>query len=201
VGVVSIAGPETLEQFPDSSGRVCPWARAEVVDDNDQILPPGSSGHLRLQVEGMVDGYYQAPAHSAKRFRNGWYYPGDRARIDAERLLFIEGREDDVINFNGIKANPGDIENVLRSHPAVEDAAALVLVDASGRDLLAAAYIAATRVTTAELLAYARERLGPLSPRQLVQVAAFPRNTNGKLLRDQLLAQVGLQLKAASGPH
>ena len=191
MGVVSMATPEILDRFPDSAGYLSSWIRAEVVDDHDQQLAPGQSGRLRLQAEGMVGGYHMAPAHTAKHFRNGWFYPGDCGRISADGLLFIEGREDDVINIGGLKINPHDVEAVLQSHPAVREAAVFALAaQPVHQEVLAAAFIATSPVSIAELQAFADERLGPTSPQRLIQLAAFPRNTTGKLMRHQLAAVV-----------
>ncbi len=198
MGPVSIASPEILAVHPDCSGRLFPWARAEIVDENDQLLPAGHSGQLRLQVEGMVAGYFRDAQHSAENFRAGWYYPGDRAHINDDGLLFIEGREDDVLNLNGSKIRPGDVEAVLLEHPAVADAAALVLEEAVGREFLAAAVIVSAPLEMEDLISFAAERLGPLTPRRIIRMQRFPRNTTGKLLRGQLAQEIGQAMAAPS---
>lgn len=199
MGPVSIATPEILDAHPDCAGRILPWVRAEIVDEHDQLLPSERSGRLRLQAKGMVAGYYRDAAHSAEQFRDGWYYPGDLARISGDGLLFIEGREDDVLNVNGVKVRPGDVESVLLEHPAVVDAAALVLEEIPGREYLAAAVIVSSSLEMAELMRFATERLGPLTPLRIVSMQKFPRNTTGKLLRVQLAAEVGRMLAKSSG--
>lgn len=197
MGVISMADPDILRQFPNSSGRLMPWMTAEVVDENDQPLPPGQIGRLRLKTEGMLQGYHLSPRHTEEKFRQGWYYPGDLARIDSQGLLFIEGREDDVINVAGTKIRPKDVESTLQSHPGVRDAAAFALSDARGATSLCAAVILREPVSLATLKDYAVEKLGPLSPAQFFVVSQFPRNTNGKLLREQL----ALQVQQASAPQ
>ena len=186
IGPVSIATPEMLEQQPESAGRIAPWVKAEVVDEHDQPLPSGQSGSLRLKAEGMVDAYYLDPALTADRFRDGWYYPRDRARIDAEGMLFIEGREDDVFNIGGNKVYFRDVETMLQSHPAVREAAAFVMKTPAARDALAAAIIATQPVPIHELQQWAARQLGPICPERLFYVDQFPRTANGKVLRDQL---------------
>jgi|SRR5579859_1027860 len=187
IGPISIATPELLRRAPESVGRLAPWATAEVIDSAGRPMPAGTVGRLRLKAEGMLHGYHLDPALTAERFRDGWYYPYDRARIDDEGLLYIEGREDEVINVGGAKIYPSDIERVLQAHPAVREAA-VFLLRSPGPDRLAAAIIPAERVPIADLTAWSAERLGPISPSRLYYVDSLPRTANGKVLRDLIPA-------------
>lgn len=188
VGPVAVATPEMLRRAPDCAGRVVPWVKVEIVDDEDRPVPAGQSGRLRMQVEQMFTGYHLDPSLTVERIRDGWYYPHDRARIDADGLLYIEGRQDDVFNVSGNKVYFRDVESVLETHPAVREAAAFVLPQQTGRDLLAVAVIASTRVPANELLAWAVQKLGPIGPERLFFVEEFARTQTGKVLRDQLSA-------------
>ncbi|MFY9327362.1 MAG: class I adenylate-forming enzyme family protein [Georgfuchsia sp.] len=199
MGPISIATPEILSDHPDCAGRLFPWAKAEIVNEKDQPLLYGQVGRLRLRAEGMVTGYHHDEARSAEQFRDGWYYPGDQAHLSNDGLLFIDGREDDVLNVNGNKFRPADVESVLQEHPAVVDAAALVLEEAPGRQFLTAAVIVSSPLEMAELIRFASERLGPMTPRHIIAMQRFPRNTTGKLLRRQLAGEVGQAMAASSG--
>jgi acyl-coenzyme A synthetase/AMP-(fatty) acid ligase len=185
IGPISIATPELLRRVPESVGRLAPWARAEVVDDVGRPVPAGTVGRLRLKSQGMLHGYHLDPALTAERFRDGWYYPHDRARIDAKGLLYIEGREDEVLNIGGAKIYPSDIERVLETHPAVREAA-VFLLRGDGPDRLAAALIPAGGMPVAEIAAWSRQRLGPVSPSALFYVDSLPRTPTGKVLRAEI---------------
>ncbi|MFB9125321.1 long-chain fatty acid--CoA ligase [Paraburkholderia dipogonis] len=186
VGPVAIASPDTLRRAPDSAGRVLPWITLEVVDDEDRPVQADKSGRLRMKLDQMFEGYYLDPSQTADRFRDGWYYPGDTARLDAEGLLYIEGREDDVFNVAGNKVQFRDVESVLETHPAVHEAAAFVLPQPAGRDLLAVAIILSNRISERELMAWAVQRLGPICPEKVFFVDQFERTATGKVLRDRL---------------
>ncbi|WP_206951776.1 class I adenylate-forming enzyme family protein [Trinickia acidisoli] len=186
IGPVAVAVPDILRRAPASVGRVVPWVRLEVVDDDDRPVPLGESGRLRVKLDHMFDSYHLDPSLTSERFRDGWHYPRDRARLDAEGLLYIEGREDDVFNVGGNKVHFRDLESVFEKHPAVREAAAFVLPQHSGRDLLAVAVIAARSVPGDELMAWALGKLGPISPEKLFFVDEFARTATGKVLRDRL---------------
>jgi acyl-coenzyme A synthetase/AMP-(fatty) acid ligase len=188
VGPVAVASAEMMQRAADCAGHVVPWATVEIVDEEDRLLPAGRSGRLRMKVEQMFDRYHLDEPLTDQRFRDGWYYPHDRARLDADGLLYIEGREDHVFNVSGNKVAFRDVESVLETHPAVREAAAFVLPQAAGRDLLAVAVVAVTSAGARadELLTWAVQKLGPIAPEKLFFVDEFPRTVTGKVLRDRL---------------
>lgn len=190
-GLVTYATPEILERQPGCVGRVCSWARIEVVsaDDREQPLPAGSIGVLRIRSEHQVAGYYRDEARSQRHFRDGWFYPGDLGGFDEEGLLYIEGRADDQLNVGGLKVNPEDVEAVLQSHPDVIDAGAFVFSGAEGHEELAAAVVLRAPDRLDAVRAHARDRLGPLAPSHYFAVPSLPRTLTGKLQRGELAAQ------------
>jgi len=56
-------------------------------------LAPGQEGQVRIRSEFAVEGYFRIPEETAAAFRHGWFYPGDIGSLDADRMLFITGRE------------------------------------------------------------------------------------------------------------
>ena len=97
--------------------------QAEAVDEAGVPLAPGASGLLRFRRPGMANEYYRNPQATALAYRDGWFYPGDTGRIDADGVMYIEGRADERLNLDGRKVEPEPIEAVLQSHPAVAEAA------------------------------------------------------------------------------
>ena len=186
MGTVAIATPAMLRRHPASTGTLLPTIDAEVVDEHDNPLPAGQSGILRLRAEVMLRGYYPDDGLTTERFRDGWYYPRDMAHVNEEGLLFIEGRQDDVLNIGGVKVQLRDIEQVLEAHPAIREAAVFVVIDAAGREKMGLAYVAGGGTPIAELDAYARDKLGPLRPQEYIAVRELPRTMTGKVQRDRL---------------
>jgi acyl-coenzyme A synthetase/AMP-(fatty) acid ligase len=187
-GVIAVATPDLLRRSPESAGRIVASVTAQVVDEDDQPVPAGRTGRLRLKTPQMVGGYYGNPEITARRFRDGWYYTGDLARIDIDGLMYLAGREDDVINIGGGKFDVRDVEQVLESHPMVREAAAFALPLPDGGAALAAVAAASGQLSVDSLHVWARERLGPQCPVRLFVVNDLPRTTTGKKQRERIAA-------------
>lgn len=186
-GTVSIAGPGEHDEG-ESVGHVVDGIELQVVDSAGEPMPAGQVGHIRMRGEGIVGGYLGDAEQTARRFRAGWYWPGDMGSLDAEGRLAIHGRADDMINLNGVNIFPVEIERVLEAHPAVEAAAALPLASGIHGQIPVAAVELRTSgvVTDRELVAYAREHLALRAPRRIIILPRLPRNDQGKVLRREI---------------
>jgi acyl-CoA synthetase (AMP-forming)/AMP-acid ligase II len=173
-------------RFPDTVGLPYEGVDIEIVDDGGQALPAGEIGLVRMRGGGFARGYIDDPEATAKAFRDGWYYPGDLGVLAPEGALFLKGRADDLINFDGTKIYPADIEMTLLQHPAVAEAAAFPIVVEGYRQIPVAAVILREPATTQELLAFCRDRLGPRASRAVHILDGFPRNAIGKVLKREL---------------
>jgi long-chain acyl-CoA synthetase len=162
----------------------------EIVDEFDKPLPPGQSGRIRVRSDWLPSGYFNAPSEANGNFRGGWVYLGDMGTMSAEGMLFLRGRIDDLINFDGVKILPSDIEEALLSHPAVLEAVAFPLASSVHHHLPAAAVILRQPASREELLGYCRQRLGVRSPVIIGIEDGFPRNPGGKVLRTELAAKL-----------
>lgn len=101
-----------------------------IVDDQDQPLAQGEVGHLQVRGPYTICGYYAAPEHNAHAFtEDGFYRTGDLVRLTDEGNLQVMGRSKDQINRGGEKIAAVEIENQLRSHPLVHDAAVFAISD------------------------------------------------------------------------
>ena len=122
-GFLAIAKPDDQNRVPGSVGRAIREIDVEVVDTEDQPVPAGTVGAIRCRGPLLPTGYYKNPDLTAQAFRNGWFYPNDLAAIDEQGYVFLKGRSDDVINNEGEKFYPIEVENILLRHPDVEEAA------------------------------------------------------------------------------
>jgi len=185
-GMVTYATPDMLMTYPNTVGKVCEWASVEVVDNENNLLPYGTTGQLRVRSTHQVNGYFRDEERSRRYFRNGWFYPGDLGHFDAEGLLYIDGRIDEQFNLGGMIIKPEDIEATLAAHPAVIDAGAFIAMEGGGYEIPAVALVLNDVTKMDEIQAYAREKLGPLAPVRYFTQSALPRTETGKLKRNEL---------------
>ena len=196
-GRLAIGGPERVPPVPNAVGALAPWVEAQVLDDDGQVLPPGSRGLLRFRSDAFATAYLDDPETSAKVFRDGWYWPGDVGRILEDGCLVVDGRADDVINLGGTKVDPGEVEGVLLADPGIVDAAAYAAVGPQGLPRLLAAVVVREGYVEADALRRCRAVLGQKAPVRLVTLPALPRNSQGKLLRQELAARTRITPAAA----
>src|ERR1700686_231137 len=88
-------------------------------------------GQTRLaRSSTIMREYWRRPAETEAALRRGWLWTGDLGRIDADGFLYVLGRSVDVVTSSGVKIYPCEVENVLREHSAVEEAAIIGIADA-----------------------------------------------------------------------
>ena len=172
----------------DTVGFPVPWIDLEIVDGDGKPLPPGEVGEVRVRSECLLREYYRDPVATSRHLKDGWFYPRDLGSLTSGGALCLHGRADDMMNLNGIKIFPGEIERVLEEHPAVKAAAAFAKSSAAHGDIpLAAVELhASAAVGVEELMARARERLGVRAPRRIIVLDALPRNAAGKIVKREL---------------
>jgi len=175
---------------PVAIGRPIANTTVFVTDEHGAHLPPGLLGELCIGGAGVSLGYLRRPELTAERFvsspADGRYYrTGDLARWRPDGVLELFGRTDRQVKLRGHRIELPEIEAVLRSHPDVTDAAAVVVgdpqSDAELRAFVRPATGAATATLSGELWPYLRERLPSYTlPSRLTVLPDFPVSPNGK---------------------
>ena len=181
---------------PASIGRPLPNSRAYVLDAALRPVPAGVAGELFLAGRGLARGYLGRAALTAERFipdpsgrapGGRLYRTGDRVRWRADGTLEYLGRLDQQVKVRGFRVEPGEIEAVLRRHPAVADCAVVARADDAGERRLAA-YVAGA-AQAEELRAHLRGSLPEyMVPGVFVRMDALPHTPSGKLDRGALPA-------------
>jgi long-chain acyl-CoA synthetase len=135
-------------------------------------------------------GYWNNPeATAATLTADGWLRTGDAGYLDADGYLFLHDRLKDMIVSGGENVYPIEVENVLMTHPEVADAAVIGVPDHRWGEAVKAIVVRAShsRVGEADLIAYARARLGGYKlPKSVDFVDALPRTPSGKILKRAL---------------
>jgi len=186
-------GPVDEESGALSVGLIIPGIEAWVadVDHPDTLVAPGEEGELVLRGGNMVTGYWNKPEESAKAIRDGRFYTGDVAKIDAAGWCYIVDRKKDLINVSGFKVWPRDVEDALYQHPGVREAAVVGVPD-SYRGETVKAFVSLSeghraKTTPDELIAFCKERLAAYKyPRVVEIVDDIPKTSTGKMLRREL---------------
>lgn len=170
-----------------SVGRPLPSLELQITDPDGVACPACTPGEIWVRGP-QVSGEYVGKSGMRS---DGWFPTNDSGWLDEEGYLFVEGRLDDVIVRGGENISPGEIEDVLRGHPAIADVAVIGLPDDQWGEKVAAVIVASTPVEGAELQAWVRERLRSTKTPEVVHFRdALPYNETGKLLRRALKAEL-----------
>jgi acyl-CoA synthetase (AMP-forming)/AMP-acid ligase II len=171
-----------------SVGRPLPTVQVEIRDEEGRPLPAGERGEIYVRGDQVSGEYRERSALDAA----GWFPTRDAGWLDAEGFLFLAGRADDVIVRGGENISPGEIEDVLLTHAAIADAAAVAVPSAEwGEAVGVAVVVRPGSVAPAEeqLRALVRSRLrSSRVPEKIAFLDALPYNEMGKLLRREIRA-------------
>ena len=196
-GLLALALPVDQDAYPDAVGRIVEGVEAQIVDDADTPLPAGEVGLVRFRGAGYPTHYLDDAQATARAFRDGWFYPGDLAALNAAGYLFFKGRADDVINNGGAKFYPIEVETVLLEHPDVGAAAVFGWPHARVGEVAVACVEASTAISTKELQTFCAQRLAGYKVPQVIEVMAqLPRNAMGKISKIALKKIVACSLAA-----
>ncbi|MCA2186429.1 class I adenylate-forming enzyme family protein [Nonomuraea cavernae] len=179
-----------------AAGRPYDDVDLRVLDENDEDVALGELGHIHIRSPFRMRGYAAADGSPEPpdddRIVDGFLRTGDIGRMDADGFLWIEGRVSDMINRGGLKIFPDEVEEVLRRHPSVRDAAVAGVPDGRLGEVPHAWIVPQSgEIDAAALEAWCRERLVAYKvPVAFAVVETMPRSDVGKLLRRQLRATV-----------
>ena len=171
------------------SGSVgIPLAQTEVqvvdLETGATILPPGQTGEIRACGPQVMSGYRNLPDETATTLRGGWLYTGDIGEFDDDGYLFIRDRKKDMAIVGGYNVFPREIDEVLYTHPAVSEAAAVGIPDNYYGEIIQAWVTLKPGVTcsTDDLLAYCTENLAKYKVPKSISIGDdIPKTTVGKI--------------------
>jgi acyl-CoA synthetase (AMP-forming)/AMP-acid ligase II len=172
-----------------SVGRPNPLIRVEIMNDANRILPRGETGEICVRGDLVMKGYYKAPEKTAETIVDGWLHTGDIGHLDAEGCLHITDRKKDMIISGGFNVYPSEVEQVIWSHPAVQDCAVIGVPDEQWGEAVKAVVELnpGQSVTAEELIALCKARLGSvMAPKSVDFIASLPRSPVGKVLKKDL---------------
>jgi acetyl-CoA synthetase len=196
-GCIQIANYPIQDVKPGSMGRPIPGAEAAIVDEEGRPLAPGEEGDLVLRAgwPSMFRTYWNKKELYDSRFHNGWYFSGDRARVDEDGYFWFVGRTDDVINTAGHLVGPFEVESVLVEHPAIAEAGVIGVPDEERMEIIKAfvslkdGYQRSEQLEK-EIKEFVRKRLAAHDyPREIEFLPSLPKTRSGKIMRRLLKAR------------
>jgi crotonobetaine/carnitine-CoA ligase len=179
---------------PGSIGRVLPWLKLELLDEEGHPVPTGEIGQIVLSSD--IDGvffseYLNNPEATAATVRNGKLHTGDSARLDHDGDLYFVGRRTDSMRVRGENVSAWEIERVFATHPAVAASAAVGVGSEIGEQeiLLYVQFNAGAKPDFEALAEWAESRLASFQlPRYFMQTAQFE-TTLSERIKKHLLAR------------
>jgi long-chain acyl-CoA synthetase len=164
-----------------SAGRPIPSIELIIKNDEGNICLPEELGNVWVRGE-QVSGEYKGIG--SKLDSEGWFPTKDRGFLDSDGYLFIDGRADDVIVRGGENISPGEIEDVVRTHPNVEDVAAVAVKDIEWGEAVGLVIVASSPIEDDEIIKLVRTKLrSSRVPSTIKYMDELPYNETGKLLR------------------
>lgn len=175
-----------------SCGRSFADMESVVVDENDNPVPPGVVGELKVRGLGAVLGYWNKDEETRKDFRNGWYYPLDLCRVDDRGFIYVVDRKKDMIITGAENVYPAEVESVLYRHQAVRQAAVIGTRDKKWGEAVTAIIVRKENavVTEEDIRSFCKKEIaGYKVPRKVFFVESLPMSASGKLLKFKLRQQ------------
>jgi long-chain acyl-CoA synthetase len=174
-----------------SVGQPVPGTEVRILDDEDEEVPTGEVGEICCRSALVMRGYWRAPEQTEETMRGGWLHTGDIGRLDEDGYLYVVDRKKDLIIRAGFNVFPRDVEEALLEHPSVEGAAVVGRPDPKCGEEVVAFVALSEELDPAELVAWARTRIGGYKyPREVQVVPAIPLTPIGKIDRKALRARL-----------
>jgi len=179
---VSIATPEDLRRAPNTAGRPPHGTRVAIVSHAGAPLPVGRTGRILVANGMLFEGYTNA---NQRDLQDGLLATGDLGHLDEDGLLYVDGREDDMIVSGGENVFPSEVEDLLAGLPQVREVAVVGVPDTEfGQRLAAWIALYPGEVLDGDAVReYVRHHLARFAvPRDVHFVHALPRNATGKVV-------------------
>jgi acyl-CoA synthetase (AMP-forming)/AMP-acid ligase II len=183
--VTHVYGDDRVAECPAGSiGFLLPDVEARIVDPETGTDTEGV-GEMWLRGPQLMRGYLHNPEATAQTLTtDGWLRTGDLVEVDGDGAFRVVDRLKELIKYKGYQVAPAELEGVLRSHPAVADAAVVPVPDLACGELPKACVVLREDVDPEALMAWVAERVAPYKRIRVIEVIdAIPRSPSGKILR------------------
>lgn len=190
-GVTALSNEDALRKR-GSAGKPLFFVDIDIVDEDKMEVPQGEIGEIVIKGPNVFKGYWNMPEETEQVIRYGWLHTGDLGYLDNEGYLYVTDRKGDMIISGGENIYPVEVENVLGTHPKVEEVAVVGMPDEKWGEAPLAIVVKKTEEDLAEdeLVEFCRDKLARFkTPKKVVFIDSLPRNSAGKVLKRKLRAQ------------
>ncbi|MGO9927306.1 MAG: long-chain-fatty-acid--CoA ligase FadD2 [Mycobacterium sp.] len=186
IAFATIAGPKDLERNAATVGPVVKGVKVKIIDDNGKELPQGEVGRIFVGNTFPFQGY---TGGGGKQIIDGLLSSGDVGYFDEYGLLYVSGRDDEMIVSGGENVFPAEVEDLISGHPEVVEATAIGVEDTEWGHRLRAFVVRKEGAALDEdtVKHYVRDHLARYKvPREVIFLEELPRNPTGKILKREL---------------
>ncbi|UXA07547.1 long-chain-fatty-acid--CoA ligase FadD2 [Mycobacterium sp. SMC-2] len=186
IAFATIAGPQDLEKNPATVGPVVKGVKVKILDDNGKERPRGEVGRIFVGNAFPFQGY---TGGGHKQIIDGLMSSGDVGYFDEHGLLYVSGRDDEMIVSGGENVFPAEVEDLISGHPDVVEATAIGVEDKEWGHRLRAFVVKkdGSDVDEDTIKHYVRDHLARYKvPREVIFLDELPRNPTGKILKREL---------------
>jgi len=186
IAFASIARPQDLRKNPATVGPVVKGVKVRILDDNGADVPKGQVGRIFVGNTFPFEGY---TGGGHKQIIDGLMSSGDVGYFDDDDLLYVSGRDDEMIVCGGENVFSAEVEDLISGHPEVVEATALGVEDKEWGHRLRAFVVKADGASVDEdtIKTYVKENLARYKvPREVIFLDELPRNPTGKILKREL---------------
>ncbi|MGV7425972.1 long-chain-fatty-acid--CoA ligase FadD2 [Mycobacterium kansasii] len=186
IAFATIAGPKDLERNPATVGPVVKGVKVKILDENGNELPQGEVGRIFVGNAFPFEGY---TGGGHKQIIDGLMSSGDVGYFDEHNLLYVSGRDDEMIVSGGENVFPAEVEDLISGHPDVVEATAIGVEDKEWGARLRAFVVKKPDAEVDEdtIKHYVRDHLARYKvPREVIFLDELPRNPTGKILKREL---------------
>ena len=169
-----------------SIGKPLADVEVRIVNEGGEDVSDGETGEIVARGDRLMKGYWGQESATAETIRDGWLFTGDLGYMDEDGYIFLAGRAKDFIKRGGEMISPEEVEQVLHSHPDIDEAAIIGVPDLDWGERVRALVVArpGCDVDESDVIEFCRQRMSSFKkPESVVVLSELPRNPLGKVLK------------------
>jgi malonyl-CoA/methylmalonyl-CoA synthetase len=187
---MNFSNPLRGSKKPGSIGIPLPALEVRMVDPASGVdVKPGQTGEIWLKGPAVTPGYWQKPEETAKTFEQGWFKTGDLGHLDSDGYYYLTDRIKHIIISGGENISPKEIESVVNQVAGVAESSVVGIPNEKWGEKVVAAVVKdpGTDMSAAEIQTHCKKHLHDWKcPKEIAFVEELPRNTMGKVLKDEV---------------